>query len=152
VQQRVNTEVQLPAGYWLDYGGTFEQLQSASKRLSIVVPVTLVLILGLLLMAFGFAWEVWQAYLLLGLIGFAQGIAMLTMTIALLEDAGPLMRGRIMGVRMLAVYGMPIGLSASGWLVEALGYTNMVLLYSGFGLFATLAIAFTWRASLLKRE
>ena len=53
VQQRVNAEVQLPAGYWLDYGGTFEQLQSASRRLAIVVPVTLVLILGLLLMAFG---------------------------------------------------------------------------------------------------
>ena len=52
VQQRVNAEVQLPAGYWLDYGGTFEQLQSASKRLSIVVPVTLLLILGLLFMAF----------------------------------------------------------------------------------------------------
>ena len=53
VQERVNAEVKLPAGYWLDYGGTFEQLQSASKRLAIVVPVTLVLILGLLLMAFG---------------------------------------------------------------------------------------------------
>ena len=52
-QQRIENEVDLPAGYWLDYGGTFEQLQSASQRLSIVVPVTLILILGLLLMAFG---------------------------------------------------------------------------------------------------
>ena len=52
-QQRINDQVDLPAGYWLDYGGTFEQLQSASKRLSLVVPVTLMLILGLLLMAFG---------------------------------------------------------------------------------------------------
>jgi cobalt-zinc-cadmium resistance protein CzcA len=53
VQQRVAAEVQLPAGYWLDYGGTFEQLESASRRLMVVVPVTLALILGLLLMAFG---------------------------------------------------------------------------------------------------
>lgn len=52
-QQRIAREVQLPAGYWLSYGGTFEQLQSASKRLAIVVPVTLVIIIGLLLMAFG---------------------------------------------------------------------------------------------------
>ena len=52
VQQRVDAEVQLPAGYWLGYGGTFEQLQSASRRLALVVPVTLLLILGLLLMAF----------------------------------------------------------------------------------------------------
>ena len=43
---------------------------------------------------------------------------MLTMTIALLDAAGPVMRGRVMGVRMLAVYGLPIGLRAGGWLVE----------------------------------
>tara|TARA_R100001377_G_scaffold84497_1_gene68192 strand:+ start:12 stop:1277 length:1266 start_codon:yes stop_codon:yes gene_type:complete len=52
-EQRVLNEVTLPAGYWLEYGGTFEQLESASQRLSIVVPLTLVLILGLLVMAFG---------------------------------------------------------------------------------------------------
>ena len=45
----------LPAGYWIDYGGTFEQLISASQRLQIVVPVTLLLIFGLLFMAFGSA-------------------------------------------------------------------------------------------------
>ncbi|MCR8922631.1 CusA/CzcA family heavy metal efflux RND transporter [Dasania sp. GY-MA-18] len=52
VKQRINQQVKLPAGYWLDYGGSFEQLQSASQRLSIVVPVTLLIILGLLVMAF----------------------------------------------------------------------------------------------------
>jgi len=52
-QQRIAEEVELPAGYWLDYGGTFEQLESASKRLSLVVPATLLVILGLLLMIFG---------------------------------------------------------------------------------------------------
>ncbi|WP_226668668.1 efflux RND transporter permease subunit [Microbulbifer aggregans] len=53
VQQRVSSSVSLPPGYWLDYGGTFEQLQSASNRLAVVVPLTLLLILGLLLLAFG---------------------------------------------------------------------------------------------------
>ena len=53
VQQTMRTRVEVPPGYWLDYGGTFEQLQSASKRLAIVVPVTLALILGLLWMAMG---------------------------------------------------------------------------------------------------
>jgi len=51
-KERIKQEVQLPAGYWLDYGGTFEQLESASQRLSIMVPLTLALILGLLVMAF----------------------------------------------------------------------------------------------------
>ncbi len=53
VQERIRQEVNLPAGYWLDYGGTFEQLQSASKRLAIVVPLTLAIIMALLVMAFG---------------------------------------------------------------------------------------------------
>ncbi len=52
-QQRVRDTVKVPAGYWLEYGGTFEQLISASKRLQIVVPVALVLIFGLLFMSFG---------------------------------------------------------------------------------------------------
>ncbi|MCP4237635.1 MAG: CusA/CzcA family heavy metal efflux RND transporter, partial [Aestuariibacter sp.] len=50
---RINDEVNLPAGYWLDYGGTFEQLESASQRLTIVVPVTLFVILTMLVIAFG---------------------------------------------------------------------------------------------------
>jgi cobalt-zinc-cadmium resistance protein CzcA len=52
-QASMNAQLNLPSGYWLEYGGTFEQLQSASKRLSIVVPVTLLLIFGLLYSAFG---------------------------------------------------------------------------------------------------
>ncbi|MCA1929274.1 CusA/CzcA family heavy metal efflux RND transporter [Rheinheimera sp.] len=47
VQQRMQ-QLPLPDGYWLDYGGTFKQLQSATERLSIVVPLTLLLIIGLL--------------------------------------------------------------------------------------------------------
>jgi cobalt-zinc-cadmium resistance protein CzcA len=53
VKQRVAADVDLPPGYWLDYGGTFEQLESASQRLSIVVPVTFIIIIGLLVMALG---------------------------------------------------------------------------------------------------
>ncbi|MCJ8318136.1 MAG: CusA/CzcA family heavy metal efflux RND transporter [Colwellia sp.] len=53
VKQAIHNNVDIPAGYWLEYGGAFEQLESASKRLSLVVPVTLALILALLMMAFG---------------------------------------------------------------------------------------------------
>ena len=53
LQDQVKTEVDMPVGYWVAYGGTFEQLISASQRLSIVVPVALFLIFGILMMLFG---------------------------------------------------------------------------------------------------
>ncbi|MBB5208929.1 efflux RND transporter permease subunit [Chiayiivirga flava] len=53
LRRAIETQVDVPAGYWVDYGGTFEQLINAGQRLSVVVPVTLVAIFGLLFMAFG---------------------------------------------------------------------------------------------------
>ena len=53
VRQKAASEVSLPSGYWLEYGGTFEQLQSAEARLRWVVPATLALILFVLISAFG---------------------------------------------------------------------------------------------------
>ncbi|MCB1664680.1 MAG: CusA/CzcA family heavy metal efflux RND transporter [Pseudomonadales bacterium] len=53
VRERVAQQVDLPAGYWIEYGGTFEQLESASQRLLLVVPVTLLIIGILLVMALG---------------------------------------------------------------------------------------------------
>jgi cobalt-zinc-cadmium resistance protein CzcA len=46
-------DLELPNGYWIDYGGTFEQLISASRRLQIVVPVALIAIFCFLFMVFG---------------------------------------------------------------------------------------------------
>lgn len=53
LQTSVDSSIELPDGYWIEYGGTWQQLVSASQRLSIVVPVALVMIFGLLLMLFG---------------------------------------------------------------------------------------------------
>ncbi len=52
-KEQIAANVVLPSGYWISYGGTFEQLESASQRLSLVVPATLFLILTLLVIAFG---------------------------------------------------------------------------------------------------
>lgn len=46
-------QVKVPSGYWTTWGGQFEQLQSASQRLQIVIPVALLLIFTLLFMMFG---------------------------------------------------------------------------------------------------
>ena len=55
VRSRLPQAVDLPSGYWVEYGGTFEQLQSASERLAVVVPIALLLIFGLLYGVFGSA-------------------------------------------------------------------------------------------------
>ena len=55
VQTQIEQQVTLPPGYWLEYGGTFEQLQSASERLSLLVPITLIMIFALLMITFGSA-------------------------------------------------------------------------------------------------
>jgi len=53
VRAGIEAKVPLPPGYYVTYGGTFEQLQSASRRLSLLVPVSLLLIVGLLFLTFG---------------------------------------------------------------------------------------------------
>ncbi len=53
VRRAVEQQVDIPAGYWVEYGGTFEQLQSATKRLAVVVPLTLLVIVVLLVVALG---------------------------------------------------------------------------------------------------
>jgi cobalt-zinc-cadmium resistance protein CzcA len=55
LQSRLPLSVDLPAGYWVEFGGTFEQLQAAAERLAIVVPLALLLIFALLYGAFGSA-------------------------------------------------------------------------------------------------
>jgi len=53
IQQAIKQNIDVPAGYWVEYGGTYQKLQSATQRLSIVVPITLLLVIGLLIMALG---------------------------------------------------------------------------------------------------
>jgi len=73
--------------------------------------------------------------------GFAQSFCMIPMAVLLLRTTDPAFRGRVMGVRMLAVYGMPLGILLSGPLVEHLGYAITGSLYSLVGAGVTLAIA-----------
>jgi len=51
-KELMQAELKLPAGYWLEYDGTFKQLQSATERLSIIVPLILLIIFGLLFSVF----------------------------------------------------------------------------------------------------
>jgi predicted MFS family arabinose efflux permease len=81
-------------------------------------------------------------------IGVAQSFGMVAMSVALLHAVSAPFRGRVMGVRMLAVYGMAPGLLAAGVLIEAVGFPATVTLYCVIGLVFTVLIAAHWHAQL----
>jgi predicted MFS family arabinose efflux permease len=80
--------------------------------------------------------------------GFTQSLSLVPMSVLLLHGAGERFRGRVMGVRMLAIYGVPIGLLAAGGLIDQLGFTVTASLYCLVGGALTLVIALRWRADL----
>jgi hypothetical protein len=74
------------------------------------------------------------------------------MTGVLLAAAADRLRSRVMGVRMLAVYGLPLGLMAAGGRIEWFGYPLTISALAGTGLIFTLLIGFWWRASIWRRR
>ena len=73
---------------------------------------------------------------------------MIPMAVLLLRVADPKFRGRVMGVRMLAIYGLPVGLIVAGGLIERFGYAATASGYCLFGLLLTAAIGLRWRRAL----
>jgi MFS family permease len=82
------------------------------------------------------------------LAGFAQSLTMISIAVILMRTASEHFRGRVMGVRMLAIYSLPLGLLAAGGLIDAIGFAAMATLYAVAGLALMLAIALHWRADL----
>jgi len=99
---------------------------------------------------YAFATDKTDGLIALALIGFFQGLGMISMAVALLRLAAPMLRGRVMGVRMLAVYGLPMGLAVAGPVVDAFGFRVTALIASGFGLAAMSYIAWRWRIALFR--
>jgi MFS family permease len=105
-----------------------------------------------LLLGFGHLRSFGAGLLTLFAAGFVQNVAMISMTATLLAAAEDRFRGRVMGVRMLAVYGLPLGLMAAGGLIEWVGYPLTISGLAGVGLVFTLLIGIKWRASIWRRR
>jgi len=104
-----------------------------------------------LLLGFGHLETMPAGLMTLFLAGFVQNVAMIAMTAVLLAAAGEGFRGRVMGVRMLAVYGLPLGLIGSGFLIDRIGYPSTISLSAALGLLCTGVIGLRWRASMWRR-
>ncbi|MBR0995363.1 MFS transporter [Bradyrhizobium japonicum] len=82
------------------------------------------------------------------LAGIAQSMSMISAAVILMRTASAHLRGRVMGVRMMVIYGLPPGLLAAGSLIDIIGYSATGSLYAAAGFIAMLAIAIRWRADL----
>jgi hypothetical protein len=82
------------------------------------------------------------------LAGIAQSLSMISAAVILMRTASAHLRGRVMGVRMMVIYGLPLGLLSAGSLIDLIGYTATGTLYAASGLMAMAAIALHWREDL----
>jgi MFS family permease len=82
------------------------------------------------------------------LAGLSQSLTMISIAVILMRTASEHFRGRVMGVRMLAIYSLPLGLLAAGSLIEEIGFAATGTLYAAAGLALILAIVVHWRADL----
>jgi len=104
-----------------------------------------------LLAAFGHVQSMGVGLLVLFAAGFVQSLAMISMTATLLVATGGAFRARVMGVRMLAVYSLPLGLLAAGALIERIGYPLTITALTAVGLAFTVLIGIKWRAAIWGR-
>ena len=98
-----------------------------------------------LLFAFGLMTQPLPATVIIVAIGAAQSFSMISMSVLLLTTTHESLRGRVSGVRMLAVYGLPMGLIAGGTMIEIVGTHATFSVFTLTGITATLAIASRWR-------
>lgn len=101
-----------------------------------------------LLLAFVFTTDIRIGMALLIAAGFMQSLSMIALAFMLLRTSEPNIRGRVMGVRMMAIYSMPIGLLVAGVLIPKIGYIATAAGYAGSGFLLTLWIALYWRRSV----
>lgn len=92
--------------------------------------------------------ELMPGMALLALTGFAQSLCMTPLAAVMLRATEPAFRGRIMGMRMLAIWGLPMGLMLSGPLIERFGFQTTLTGYALLGIVLTVAMGWRWRDAL----
>jgi Na+/melibiose symporter-like transporter len=84
--------------------------------------------------------------------GIAQATGLIPMATILLRNSDHKYRGRIMGVRMLAIYGNMPGILLAGYLIPRIGYPVLAAAYCVFGIVTMVAIVYWWRDTLWRGD
>ena len=137
------------------FGGLLASLTLSSHKFKLRASQTMIIASSawfLLDLVFAFTQNLYFGMFILMLAGFVQSLCMTPLAAVMLRATEPAFHGRVMGMRMLAIWGLPIGLLISGPLVESIGYVATAGLYSALGLILTLALTVSWRHALWDRH
>jgi len=104
-----------------------------------------------LILVFGQLRSAGAGIAMLFLVGFVQSFCMTPIAAVMLRASSEQMRGRVMGIRMLAIWGLPLGLVASGPIIAGVGFAATTLIYGGLGLAATIVIGYRWQQALWQK-
>ena len=127
--------------------GAISSMGSAGR---VMVVGSILWHVGILVMAY-MKWF-YPALPVLVLIGMSQAFAMVTMAMMILKYTSTEMRGRVLGLRQLAVYGLPIGLLLSGYLAERNGVFSALIVNGVVGLVLLALSLMKWPGLLVKRK
>ena len=106
----------------------------------------------MLLMLFVFVDQLMIGMVLMVVAGLAQSFSLVPLDGLLMRTSDPAFRGRVMGVRMLAIYTLPVSLMAVGWLIDYIGFQQIMTFYMVMGIVFTLIIAQRWRGSIFRKD
>ena len=137
------------------FGGLVGSVVLSSHRFTFRAAQTMVLA-GAVWFAvdvlFAFSTHLGVGMALLCLAGLAQSLSMTPLAAVMLRATEPAYRGRVMGMRMLAIWGLPLGLLLSGPLIDRWGYVATASMYSALGLLLIGAMSVYWRAHIWDRN
>lgn len=127
-----------------------------SRYGSVIRPARVMLVSGvlwyLMLMVFAHQGALAGGMAALVLAGIAQSVCIVTLSTMLMRTSDERFRGRVLGIRMLAIYGLPLGLLLAGPLIGRIDFVATAMIYCGTGLLFTLLIAIRWRGDLWRMD
>ena len=132
-------------------GGLIGSVLISSKKLPLRAARSMLaagVVWFLLIMAFGWTHSMAAGIVLLLCAGVTHNLCLMPLAAVMLRGADEAMRGRVMGMRMLAIWGLPAGMLIAGWLVERVGFVATTTLFTATGAILTVAIGMRWRAEL----
>ena len=133
------------------FGALIGSIVLGTNRFSLGTGRALLVATGIwfgLLMIFGPTTHFALGVTILMCAGFVQSICLVPLAAVMLRAIDPQYRGRVMGLRILAIWGLPVGLLIAGPLIDTVGFVATAFLYTGLGLAATIAIAIKWRSAM----